>query len=475
MHKKTKIVATIGPATESEETLEALMNAGMNVARFNTKHNEPAWHTERMARVKRVAERLDMAVAVLVDLQGPEIRTDLPAGRDSFQVQVGDTVTFTSDAPTAEQDPHGVIIPQIVIDALQVGNVISIEDGIGEFEVVEKRANAVVTKTLEAFTVKKRKTLNTPKVDIPMPSLIPNDYLFLDAATTGLVDYVALSFVRNKQDIEQLREELKKRNVQCGIVAKIENQAAINNLDEIIAAADAVMVARGDLGVEVPYQELARWQKVIIQKSREMSKPVITATQMLKSMVESPRPTRAEVCDVSNAVYDGTDAVMLSEETTIGKFPVKAVETQANIANYTEQFATPPTIAVQDIDPSTAVTHAATNLIAASNNPKHPLQIAAVVCLTETGTTARYLSRFRKVPPIHALTASAETYRRLSLVYGVQPHKVEFSDLDLQQTEIVNKIKALGIAQSGETILLIQGVHWRDAGMTNTLKVLQII
>ena len=473
MEKSTKIVATIGPATETEEVLEQLILAGMNVARFNTKHGEPSWHHERIRRVRSVAEKLQKSVGVLIDLQGPEIRTILPEGTDSFDTKAGDIITFTSNQSSTEE--RTVIVPPELIAAVKNDDKILIEDGLGEFLVLEKEGDTVKVKVLEDLVVKKRKTLNTPGVDIDMPSLIPSDLEHLDAATNDLVDFVALSFVRSAQDIAILREELKKRNLNAQIVAKIENQASVDNLDEIIQAADAVMVARGDLGVEVPYQELAHWQKVAIYKSRIYAKPVITATQMLMSMVNSPRPSRAEVSDVANAVYDGTDAVMLSDETTIGKFPVKSVATQAAIVQYTEDFARPPVIDPEDIDTSTSVTHAAISLLMASDRPTNPFKVDQVVCLSETGTTARYLSRYRFVRNIHVLTNSKQTYNRLSIVYGVETHVVDFESENLgDEDQITQKIKDLGIAQAGNTVLLVHGSFWKQPGLTNTLRVLVV-
>lgn len=474
MQKRTKIVATIGPATESEEMLQQLINAGMNVARFNTKHNEPTWHIERMERVRSVGHRMGKPVAVLVDLQGPEIRTELLNGAESFEAKPEDSVYFTCDEPFAKSDQKAVFVPAPMVQALKEGDTVLIDDGKGEFVVTKKDERTITVHAKETIVVKRRKTLNTPSVTIDLPSLIEKDLLYIDAARNDLVDFVALSFVRNKKDIDILREELNKRKLTASIVAKIENQSAIDNIDEIIQAADAVMVARGDLGVEVPYQELAHWQKLIIQKSRELAKPVITATQMLQSMVSSPRPSRAEVTDVSNAVYDGTDAVMLSDETTIGQYPVKAVEAQAQISSYTENFAVPPVIETEDIDPTTCITHAAMSLIAASKQPTNPLHINAIVCLTETGTTAKFLSRFREPLPIFALTPSAEAYQRLSLVYGVEPIMVDFPNKELTLDEITNKIKELNIIKSGETVLIVHGTYWRDPGMTNTLNVVQL-
>lgn len=472
MQKSTKIVATIGPATETEQVLEHLLLAGMNVARFNTKHGTPEWHHERIARVKTVAERMNKPVGVLLDLQGPEVRITIPGGQ-GFEVKDGDEVVFTSNE--VDTDPHHPLIPQMVIDSLHEHDTVLIDDGIGEFVILSKEGSLLKTRALNACTVGNRKTMNTPGVTLDMPSLIPADLVQLDAATNDTVDYVGLSFVRNAHDIAILREELNKRNLTASIIAKIENQAAIDNLDEIIDAADIVMVARGDLAVEIPYQMITYWQKQIIQRCREKAKPVITATQMLKSMVDRPRPTRAEVSDVANAVYDGTDAVMLSEETTIGKFPVETVTTQATIVTFNEQHAMPPALQIADDSHTAYITHSAVALLKKSTKADSELHIDKIVCLTETGETARFLARYRPGVPIEVLTSNQQTYRKLSIVYGVTPHIVELPGDRLESSEsLLGKITSMGLAQTGETILLVHGTFWKKPGLTNTMSVLTL-
>lgn len=471
--KATKIVATIGPATETEEQLEKLILAGMNVARFNAKHVDPTWHKSRIERVRAVTKRLELPIAVLLDLQGPEIRLDLPQGIDSFDVVEGDLVTFTSDRSLT--GTHVIFVPQEVIDAEQEGNHVLIDDGVGEFIIVAKNTHHLETEVHEAFTVKKRKTVNTPGVVIDMPSLIPTDLDYLDMVVTTPVDFIALSFVRNRKDIDILKDEMAKRNIQANVVAKIENQSALDNLEEIIDSADAVMVARGDLGVEVPLEELARWQKEIIYLSRLHAKPVITATQMLKSMVESPVPTRAEVLDISNAVYDGTDAVMLSEETTIGKYPIKTVKTQAKIVAYAEKYATPPTLEVVDVNLSSAITHAAILLLGCATDPEHSMNIDKIICLSATGSTSRHLARFRNNRMIYVFTNRVETYNQLALVYGIVPQLVDFSDRSLDNpANIISKAKERGILSTGEIVLIVHGTTWDEPGLTNSLRVLEV-
>jgi pyruvate kinase len=333
--RKTQIVATIGPVTESEEMIASLIQAGANVLRFNTKHNVPEWHRQVMERVRHVSQRINAPVQLLLDLQGPEVRITLPH-IESFPVQQGENVTFTSDAHTLDQ--HSVLIPQDVIESLNVGNEILLSGGACEFVVTGKTANTVTAISRLNCTVATRKTMNTPEIVLNMPSLLAKDLSYIEATADLGVEYIGLSFVRNREDIQHLRDELKQRNVQTKVVAKIENRAAINNLDEIIAVSDLLMVARGDLGVEIPFWEVPYWQKEMIRRCRNLYKPVITATQMLLSMTNFPRPTRAEVSDVANAVLDGTSFVMLSEETSAGNYPIKAVETQAKICEYYDQF-----------------------------------------------------------------------------------------------------------------------------------------
>jgi len=470
-HKSTKIVATIGPATESEEIIEQLILAGMNVARFNTKHGTPEWHHERIKRVKSVATRLGLPVGILIDLQGPEIRIQTP-NEQPADIVAGEHISFSTKQIDGKKT---IIVPQAVIDAEQEGNTLIIDDGLGEFVIIDKQESTLITEAKNTCAIGHRKSLNTPGVVIDMPSLVAQDIVHLDAATNDLVEFVGLSFVRNAQDIHNLRDELAKRKLQADIVAKIENQSALDNIQEIILTTDVVMIARGDLGVEVPFEKLTHWQKSIITLCRQHARPVITATQMLKSMVDFPYPSRAEVSDVANAVYDGTDAVMLSEETTIGKYPVKAVAAQAKIVTYNEQFATPPAITPPDVDASHWVTHAASLLLTTSKDPDTSLVIDRVVCFSETGSTVKQLSRFRQVRSIDAITNSAQTYNQLSLVYGVTPWMLSLQNENMYDTEsITSELLQLGVVQSGEVVLLIHGSHWKQPGLTNVLKIVTI-
>lgn len=467
MDKFTKLVATIGPATDSEETLTQLIKAGMNVARFNTKHSNPEWHNERIQRVHKVSKELNQPIAVLLDLQGPEIRINLPR-EESFDVEAGETVTLASSEEGVGQKT--MIVPKEVVDGVEVGSQVLLEDGACEFEIVEKKGDIAIAKAAMGCTVKHRKTMNTPRLVLPMPALTNRDYAYLSGVDMSVVDYVGLSFVRNASDIENLRKELNAKNSTASIIAKIENQAALDNLDEIIEAADAVMVARGDLGVEVPYQELIHWQRTIIAKCRQESKPVITATEMLKSMVEKPRPTRAEVSDVAHAIYDGTDAIMLSDETTIGKYPVKAVQTQASIASFNEPHALPDDVMLDLSSPTSSLIYSAVEMIRGTELP-----ITKIVCLTETGLTAKILASYHVPVEIHVVTSTDSMVRKLQLLYGVEAHQMEMPEgFSIVPEKLILECKKRGIVQKGEMIIFIHGAVWKKPGLTNTMSIIRI-
>ena len=462
--KLTKLVSTIGPATDSEETIAKLIDAGMNVARFNTKHSSPAWHQERIARVRKVAREKNVSIGILLDLQGPEIRINLPDEKP-FDLAEGETCIFTYN--TNLDAVKKVLIPQNVVETLQVGNMVLLDDGACELEVASKQNDHLVLKSLTGCTVKHRKTMNVPGVTIDMPSLVDADYEQLDGAKdSGLVDFVGLSFVRDAHDIKFLRRELDKRGIDAQIVSKIETQAALDNLEEIVKASDSVMVARGDLGVEMPYQELVFWQKKIIDLCRTQAKPVITATQMLKSMTDSPRPTRAEVSDVAHAIFDGTDAVMLSEETTIGKYPVRAVQTQASIATYNEPYANDNLTIHVTADPQEAVINAAVELSETSG-----LEVDRLVQLTTTGRSALLAASLHPSRPVVAVTSDERVYYRLSLAYAVIPVLAP-ADIACDCNRTVNFLREQKIIEPGQLIIVTHGVPHKIGG-TNTMSVIK--
>lgn len=316
MEKLTKIVATIGPSCDSEKQIEALINAGVNVFRFNFKHNILEWHNDRIQRVNIVSEKMGMTIGTLIDLQGPEIRINMSS--DQIILRDDDLLSF------GEGKDLSISHPQI-IRHLTIGQKISADSGSFSFT-VEKKGNKTYLRSHSKGILKNRKALNIPGADFPFPVLVDRDFEGLKVAARNEIDFVALSFVRTADDIRIIRSKMKKYNVSAKLIAKIETEKSLKNLDEIIDISDGIMVARGDLGVELPLEEVPYYQKIIIKKSIKKGIPVITATQMLESMIEKPFPTRAEVSDIANATYDLTDAVMLSGETATGAYPIEAVK-----------------------------------------------------------------------------------------------------------------------------------------------------
>ncbi len=467
--KKTKIVATLGPATESEEMLEKMIKAGMNVARFNCKHADPSWHINVIKRVKKVSEKLNIPVAILVDLQGPEVRINIKDG-GSLDVKKDELIVFAPDGSDFVHESYKTAyIPESVINDLSEKDKISIDDGYCKLEVVEKKDNKLVVKVLNDHVIKHRKTLNTPGVRLNMPSLIQRDYDLLDALSDGMADYIALSFVRDKNDILFLRDELEKRGLSdVKIMAKIENQSAVDHLDEIIETADAFMVARGDLGVEVPYEQLIFWQKTIIQKAIEVAKPVIVATQMLETMINNPTPTRAEISDIAHAIYDRTDAIMLSGETTVGKYPLDCIKIQAKVAEFNEQYVEPDFSILLNDDRNLDIVDAGLYLIDMG-------AVDEVVVFTETGKTAQRILSARPSIPVHVITTKKSTYTRMALVYGAIPHLLELDIEKLNHArDIVEELSKYNFLQKGKRVLIIHGHQYKKPGLTDTISLITV-
>lgn len=465
---RTKIVATIGPVSDSEEMIAQMLKAGANVIRFNMKHGTVEWHEERIARVQKVADELHVPVGILIDLQGPEVRIET-VDKNPLLVKKDEEVWL---ATSFHPEKKGIRVAQEgVITALEVGDEVLIDDGFFEFEVVKKEHDGLVIRARGDYSVGNRKGMNLPGVKLDLASLIDDDLKKLDMATKQHVDFVALSFVRDTKDIEILRAEMDKRHIKAQICAKIENASALENLDSIIAMADNIMIARGDLGIETPFEELAYWQKTMVYKCRLAGKSVITATQMLQSMVDQPRPTRAEVSDVANAVFDGTDAVMLSGETANGRYPALAVATQRRIANFNEdKVELPPISFERKLSQTETITEAAMSIV--NDDP----EIGAVVVFTETGTTARMLSRFRPQIPIIALTRDSKARDQLSLAYGVMPFLMDFPEGDISVLgPIIEQLKVSNIVKKGERVLFIHGARWKEPGLTNTLAIHEIV
>ncbi len=464
--RKTKIVATIGPATDSIERMTELAEAGVDIFRFNMKHATIEWHAERIGRARLVSQQLGRSIAILVDLQGPEIRIETAGGAPlnlAFGEEIELGTVFVPDHKSIR------VADERVARALAVGHRVLIDDGAIELQVVAKTATGVRLISQSVGTLQTHKGMNLPGVELDLTALIASDVARLDMAAREHVDFVALSFIHNAHDIQLLRNEMALRGLEAHIVGKIENAQALEHLAEIILAVDAVMVARGDLGIEVPIEELAYWQKTIIEKCREAAKPVITATQMLQSMITSPRPTRAEVTDVANAVFDGSDAVMLSGETAFGAYPILAVTTINRIVTFNEKKAKLAHLTLTGLlEQTEMITRAAMTIVAAQ--AAFPIQ--AIIISSTSGRSVRSLSRFRPAIPIIALARSAKVRDQLALVYGVTPLLVDFpAGAPINFEPIVAHLKDRDIVRLGDYVLFIHGLRWSEPGKTDTLVI----
>lgn len=468
MNKKTKIIATVGPASESEEILGQLIEFGVNLFRFNLKHNSFQWHKETIIKTKEIAKGLDKKVGIMVDFQGPEIRIGTKDEAD-MEIKKGESV-FISDE-FVENKKSIKTNPASVIKQIQVGDIVFIDDGDLELKVIHKKGDVLEAKSERDCVIKNRKSMNIPARDIDLPLLADSDMKALTRMDELKADYIALSFVRSKQDIEILRKLLLKIDPKIKIIAKIENARALKNIEEIVQVADGIMVARGDLGIEVPIRELAFWQKTIIDLCRREHKPVIVATQMLKSMVNNFRPTRAEATDVSNAVFDGTDALMLSEETAIGKYPARVVEEMANIAVFSENNADVRKIKIEAKNLTEILAEAAIKIIEENEH----LNIKAVVVFTESGNTARVLSRYRLNLPIVAVTDKEDTVNELLISYGVNPCFKKFKKRNFKMSEkLIEKLIGFDFINKGEDVLIIHGDNWIKSGSNSDISVITI-
>jgi len=462
---RTKIVCTLGPASATEEGIRSLMEAGMNVARLNFSHGTHAQHEETIAIVRRLSAELDQPVAILGDLQGPRIRVgDMPG---TIHVTAGEDLILVHEG--LEGPGEIPITYDHLADDVHVGDRILIDDGLIELMAMEVKAPRVSTRVLHGGPINPHKGLNLPGVHVSAPSITEKDIADVHFAVAHDLDYLALSFVRRALDIEQLRAMIPSGLL---IVAKIEKDVALHNIESIIQASDGVMVARGDLGVELPFEEVPGAQKRIIALSNLLGRPVITATQMLESMIENPRPTRAEASDVANAILDGTDAVMLSAETAAGAYPRLAVEAMRRIITHVEQH--PPVARGPRRIPreSTAAVPTEVAIAAATTAAVGMLHSPLVVVFTKSGFSARVISAHRPGVSILVLTDQPRTFRQLALVWGVVPELVPHCDTYEEMMAIAKDVViARELAEKGDRIIVTAGVPFDVPGTTNLLKV----
>ncbi|QSS99215.1 pyruvate kinase [Pontibacillus sp. ALD_SL1] len=472
MKKKTKIVCTIGPASESVEQLTELMNSGMNVARLNFSHGDFDEHGARIQNIREAAKQTGNTVAVLLDTKGPEIRTGkLKEGE--IHLEKGSEINVSMDEELeGDENRFAVTYPGLIND-VHVGGKILLDDGLVELEVLEvlKEQNEIRTRILNSGPLKNKKGVNVPNVSVNLPGITDKDAADIVFGIEQGVDFIAASFVRRASDVLEIRELLEKHDANhIQIIPKIENQEGVDNIKEILEVSDGLMVARGDLGVEIPAEEVPLVQKELIRQCNTAGKPVITATQMLDSMQRNPRPTRAEASDVANAIFDGTDAIMLSGETAAGSYPVEAVTTMNNIALRAESaidhqmilsnLSRTSDMTITDAI-SQSVTHTAMNL-----------DVAAILTPTESGYTAKMISKYRPKAPLVAVTSDERVQRMLSLVWGVHAvlgDRSESTD-DMLTKAIDNGLKT-GAFNRGDRVIITAGVPVGESGTTNLMKV----
>ena len=469
--RKTKIICTIGPASENEETLTQMCLAGMNVARLNFSHGTYPEHEKKIELIKKVREKLDMPIAIMLDTKGPEYRIKtFAAGK--VNISEGADFTFTTEEIDGDETKVSVNYKGLAKD-LKPGDIVTVNNGMVKFEVQDTTATDVICKCLVGGILSNRKSMSFPNKVMSGPYLSEQDKADIIFGIQHGVDYVAASFVSTKQDVLDIRQLLDENGgSDIEIIAKIENRAGVDNVEEICTACGGIMIARGDLGVEIPFVEVPAVQKKLTRHCRMMGKRVITATEMLESMIQNPRPTRAEISDVANAVYDGTSCIMLSGESAAGKYPVEAVRTMAEIAEYTEQhtdykqrFLSTEYIGQNNLD---CISHAVCSM-AIDVNAK-----AIVVC-SVSGKTAMLVSRFRTPVNIIGMTTDKKIWRRLSMSWGVTPVMADqFPSMDVMfyyakkaATETLN-------LQSGDNIVLTGGPVNGSHGNTNTIKIEQI-
>ncbi len=459
--KKTKIVCTLGPVSENEETLRELIKNGLNVCRLNFSHGSHEEHKGRMDLVKKLREELNMPTAILLDTKGPEIRTgkfDAP----EVLLEEGQTFTITMKDVMGNKEMCTVSYKGLAND-VKTGDTILIDDGLVGLTVKEVNGDDIVCEVQNSGIVKNHKGVNVPGVKVNLPAITEKDRSDIEFGIEQGIDFIAASFVRKVSDVLAIREILEENNAtHIKIISKIENQEGVDNLDEIIEVSDGIMVARGDLGVEIPTEEIPVVQKLMIKKCNEAGKPVITATQMLDSMIRNPRPTRAEVTDVANAIYDGTDAIMLSGETAAGKYPVEAVKTMATIAKRAEETMRNRRT---KINKSKNVTDA---ISYATCTTAMDLDARAILSSTASGHTARMVSKFRPDCPIIATTSDESVRRQLSLTWGVIP-VMRNKSANTDQV-IVNSIEAAKTAEyvnENDIVVITAG----GSETTNLIKV----
>ncbi len=464
----TKIVCTIGPASEDVEILRRMIRAGMSVARLNFSHGTHAEHGRRIAGIRRAAGEEGRTVAVMLDTMGPEVRLGF-LKKEPMRLAEGDEVVLTTEEIKGDNRRIPVSYAGLPED-VRPGDMILIADGLISLQVLDTTVTDVLCRVNNSGEITSRKRLYVPGVRINLPAVTEKDLADIKYGIEQQVDFIAASFIHRAADVLAIRQVLEKAGTDIDIIAKIENRESVNNLDEIIKVAEGIMVARGDLGVEIPAEEVPLIQKAIIERCNRVGKPVVTATQMLESMIHNPRPTRAEASDVANAIFDGTDAVMLSGETAVGKYPVDSVETMARIAGRAEAaLHYEELLGKKRVAFSRTVTDA---ISYATCTTAQDLGAAAIITSTASGYTAKMVSKYRPRAPIVAVTPHVRVLRRLALVWGVQPLLVgQTGGTDEMIASAVEVSLAAGMIKGGDLVVITAGVPAGVHGTTNLIRV----
>ena len=468
MTRKTKIVCTLGPATDREGVLREMMLAGMNVARFNFSHGSHAEHQKRLDTLKALRQELGLPVAAMLDTRGPEIRLRSFAG-GPVKLRTGHEFTLTTEDVPGDETRCSITYPELSGD-VKAGDTILLDDGLVRLTVLEVTASGIRCRVENDGTMKDNKGVNVPGVRLSMPYISQRDREDILFGAEAGFDYIAASFVRSAADVQEIRRLLEEKGSHIRIIAKIENQEGISNLGEILSAADGIMVARGDMGVEIDFTEVPIIQKNMIAQCVACGKPVITATQMLDSMMENPRPTRAEITDVANAIYDGTSAIMLSGETAAGKYPVDAVRTMDAIARRTEG----------EIDYAGRLRHlAGENRLSIAAATAHAacttamdINADAIITVSASGTTARLVSRFHPGTPVVACLVDETVQRQMALCWGVTPILMPYAGSTDELVELaMSSAEKAGLVRSGDLVVITAGVPVGVSGTTNMIQV----
>ncbi len=467
--RKTKIICTLGPSTDNDKVLKELILAGMDVARFNFSHANHEEHLTRLKKIEKLRKELNIPVATLLDTKGPEIRIGTFKDDMKIPLKEGQTFTLTSREVEGNESIVSISYPNLIYD-IEVGTTILIDDGLIEMIVTDVTSTDIICKVKNSGIISNKKGVNVPGVHLSMPFISDKDREDILFGIKHNYDFIAASFVRTADDIKEIRKMLNKHNSKTKIIAKIENYQGVEHIDEIIEISDGIMIARGDMGVEIPYEEVPVLQKIIIKKVYNAGKQVITATQMLDSMMKNPRPTRAETTDVANAIYDGTSAIMLSGETAAGAYPVEALKTMVKIAtraeadiDYKKRFRMLDSCHQPDITDA---------ISRATVTTAHDLNAKMIITVTTSGQTARMISRYRPECQILGCTTDPVVCRQLNMAWGVTPLliAVEHDTFELFD-HAIEAVERAGYLKDGELAVLTAGVPLETSGTTNLLKV----